>query len=98
MEEAKEMANANEIEDITIYNSANGNLDVGELVAQSFYLDLDDFPHKPGTKPVQISFILWYNNNKINNKITKIGQREYHQCNNSKQTFVAFTLTLLFYS
>jgi hypothetical protein len=42
------------IEDEAIY-SLNGVLDVGELVAQLFWLKLDPYPKKPGSNPVQSS-------------------------------------------
>jgi hypothetical protein len=42
------------VEDPAIYSSTTGILDVGELVAQSFWLQLDPFPKKPGTRPVQM--------------------------------------------
>lgn len=41
------------IEDDAIFK--NGDLDVGELVAQMFRLKLDPYPKKPGSKPVKIS-------------------------------------------
>jgi hypothetical protein len=40
------------IEDENIYSATTGKLDVGELVAQVFWLNLDPYPKKPGTKPV----------------------------------------------
>lgn len=42
------------MEDEAIY-STDGTLDVGELVAQLFWLSLDPYPKKPGSDPVQIS-------------------------------------------
>jgi hypothetical protein len=42
------------MEDEAIY-CVNGALDVGELVAQLFWLQLDPYPKKPGTTPVQRS-------------------------------------------
>jgi hypothetical protein len=42
------------MEDEAIY-CLDGPLDVGELVAQFFWLKLDPYPKKPGTDPVQIS-------------------------------------------
>lgn len=42
------------MEDEAIY-AVNGLLDVGELVAQMFWLSLDPYPKKPGTAPVNIS-------------------------------------------
>jgi hypothetical protein len=41
------------VEDESIYSTDNGVLDVGELVAQTFWLQLDPFPKKPGTGPVE---------------------------------------------
>jgi hypothetical protein len=41
------------VEDESIYCTDNGVLDVGELVAQTFWLQLDPFPKKPGTGPVE---------------------------------------------
>jgi uncharacterized metal-binding protein YceD (DUF177 family) len=43
------------VEDESIYSLLTGTLDVGELVAQSFWLQLDPYPHKPGSEPVEIS-------------------------------------------
>jgi hypothetical protein len=37
------------VEDEAIYSSQTGMLDVGELVAQTFWLQLDPFPKKPGS-------------------------------------------------
>lgn len=42
------------IEDDAVCN--NGNLDVGELVAQMFRLKLDPFPKSPDSKPVDVTF------------------------------------------
>ena len=42
------------MEDEAIY-ATGGMLDVGELVAQLFWLSLDPYPKKPGTDPVQAS-------------------------------------------
>jgi hypothetical protein len=47
-------AEASLIEDESIYSSTTGLLDVGELVAQTFWLQLDPFPKKPGTGPMEI--------------------------------------------
>lgn len=41
------------VEDESIYSATNGILDVGELVAQTFYLNLDRYPKKPGTGPLE---------------------------------------------
>ena len=41
------------LEDESIYSAATGILDVGELVAQTFWLNLDPYPKKPGTGPVE---------------------------------------------
>ena len=41
------------VEDESIYSASNGILDVGELVAQTFYLNLDRYPKKPGTGPLE---------------------------------------------
>jgi hypothetical protein len=43
------------VEDEAIYSAMTGQLDVGELVAQTFWLQLDPYPKKPGTRPIQIS-------------------------------------------
>jgi hypothetical protein len=43
------------VEDESIYSAQRGELDVGELVAQTFWLGLDPYPKKPGTDPVQFS-------------------------------------------
>jgi hypothetical protein len=40
------------IEDENIYSATTGKLDVGELVAQVFWVNLDPYPKKPGTSPV----------------------------------------------
>lgn len=42
------------LEDEAVY-AVNGLLDVGELVAQLFWLSLDPYPKKPGTDPVRLS-------------------------------------------
>lgn len=42
------------MEDEAIY-STEGLLDVGELVSQLFWLQLDPYPKKPGSKPIQTS-------------------------------------------
>ncbi|GAX16822.1 hypothetical protein FisN_5Hh194 [Fistulifera solaris] len=42
------------MEDEAIY-ATDGPLDLGELVAQLFWLGLDPYPKKPGTDPIQIS-------------------------------------------
>ena len=51
------------VEDLAIFSSVTGILDVGELIAQSFWLQLDPFPKKPGTRPVQME----QDNNEKNN-------------------------------
>lgn len=43
---------ADEVEDETIYSLSSDQLDVGELIAQTFCLELDPYPKKPGTDPV----------------------------------------------
>jgi hypothetical protein len=43
------------VEDESIYSSATGVLDVGELVAQTFWLQLDPYPKKPGTGPMEFT-------------------------------------------
>ena len=40
------------VEDESIYSLSSEQLDVGELIAQTFYLQLDPFPKKPGSDPV----------------------------------------------
>ena len=42
------------IEDESIYSLSTGQLDVGELIAQNFWLGLDPYPKKPGTEPLQL--------------------------------------------
>ena len=42
------------IEDEGVYTT-DGQLDVGELVAQLFWLKLDPLPKKPGSDPIQAS-------------------------------------------
>jgi hypothetical protein len=41
------------VEDEGIYSLSSQQLDVGELVAQTFWLELDPYPKKPGTDPIQ---------------------------------------------
>lgn len=48
-------AAASLVEDESIYSLSTGKLDVGELVAQTFWLQLDPYPKKPGTGPIEIS-------------------------------------------
>lgn len=43
------------LEDEAIYTTTGGAIDVGELVAQLFWLKLDPYPKKPGSDPVQRS-------------------------------------------
>lgn len=43
------------MEDEAIYSLQDGNIDVGELVAQLFWFKLDPYPKKPGTDPIQRS-------------------------------------------
>jgi len=43
------------VEDEAIYSSNSGILDIGELVAQSFFLKLDPFPKKPGSSAIEIT-------------------------------------------
>ena len=43
------------LEDESIYSLATGNLDIGELVAQTFWLNLDPYPKKPGSGPVEFT-------------------------------------------
>lgn len=43
------------LEDEHIYSLSTGLLDVGELVAQGFWLALDPYPKFPGSEPVEIS-------------------------------------------
>ena len=43
------------MEDEAIYSSQDGQIDVGELVAQLFWFKLDPYPKKPGTNPIQRS-------------------------------------------
>ncbi len=40
------------VEDEAIYSLSSEQLDVGELVAQTFWLQLDPYPKKPGSDPV----------------------------------------------
>lgn len=47
-------ASSSLVEDEAIYSSQTGVLDVGELVAQTFWLELDPFPKKPGTGPIEM--------------------------------------------
>lgn len=43
------------IEDEAIYSAASGLLDIGELVSQTFWLNLDPYPKKPGSGPVEFT-------------------------------------------
>ncbi|VEU41750.1 unnamed protein product [Pseudo-nitzschia multistriata] len=43
---------ADTVEDEAIYSLSSDQLDVGELIAQTFCLELDPYPKKPGTDPV----------------------------------------------
>lgn len=40
------------VEDEAIYSTSTEQLDVGELIAQTFWLELDPYPKKPGSDPV----------------------------------------------
>lgn len=42
-------------EDDAIYDAVSKQLDVGELVAQFLFVNLDPYPKKPGTDPIRIS-------------------------------------------
>ena len=43
------------MEDEAIYTLQDGQMDLGELVAQLFWFKLDPYPKKPGTDPIQRS-------------------------------------------
>lgn len=43
------------VEDEAIYSAASGILDIGELVSQTFWLNLDPYPKKPGSGPVEFT-------------------------------------------
>ena len=43
------------VEDEAIYSAASGMLDMGELVSQTFWLNLDPYPKKPGSGPVEFT-------------------------------------------
>lgn len=43
---------ADVVEDEAIYSLSSEQLDVGELIAQTFWLQLDPYPKKPGSDPV----------------------------------------------
>jgi hypothetical protein len=43
------------VEDEAIYSAASGILDMGELVSQTFWLNLDPYPKKPGSGPVEFT-------------------------------------------
>jgi hypothetical protein len=49
-----DMSDDDVMEDEAIF-PLDGMLDIGELVAQLFWLKLDPYPKKPGTDPVQRS-------------------------------------------
>jgi len=53
--DASEGAREDIIEDEHIYSLSTGLLDVGELVAQNFWLGLDPYPKLPGSEPVEMS-------------------------------------------
>jgi len=53
--DASENASEDILEDDHIYSISTGLLDIGELVAQNFWLTLDPYPKLPGSKPVEIS-------------------------------------------
>ncbi|MGK3745227.1 MAG: hypothetical protein ACI8RD_014014 [Bacillariaceae sp.] len=44
---------ADVVEDEGIYSLSSDQLDVGELIAQTFWLELDWYPKKPGTGPME---------------------------------------------
>lgn len=44
---------ADMVEDEAIYSVSSEQLDVGEFIAQTFWLELDPYPKKPGSDPVQ---------------------------------------------
>ena len=44
---------ADVVEDEGIYSLSSDQLDVGELIAQTFWLELDWYPKKPGTDPME---------------------------------------------
>ena len=43
------------VEDEAIYSAASGMLDMGELVSQTFWLNLDPYPKKPGSGPMEFT-------------------------------------------
>lgn len=47
------------VEDESIYSLSSGMLDVGELVAQTFWLNLDPYPKKPGSGPMEFTISGW---------------------------------------
>ena len=47
-----EAGTADLVEDEAIYSFSSEQLDVGELIAQTFWLELDPYPKKPGSDPV----------------------------------------------
>ncbi|CAJ1950353.1 unnamed protein product [Cylindrotheca closterium] len=53
--DASENAREDILEDEHIYSLSTGLLDVGELVAQNFWLALDPYPKLPGSDPVEAS-------------------------------------------
>jgi len=53
--DASESASEDILEDEHIYSLSTGLLDVGELVAQNFWLALDPYPKLPGSEPVETS-------------------------------------------
>lgn len=50
--EDDDLGAADTVEDEGIYSLSSEQLDVGELIAQTFWLQLDPYPKKPGTDPV----------------------------------------------
>ena len=53
--DASEGANEDILEDEHIYSVSTGHLDIGELVAQNFWLSLDPYPKLPGSEPIETS-------------------------------------------
>lgn len=53
--DASECTSEDVLEDEHIYSLSTGSLDIGELVAQHFWLALDPYPKLPGSEPVETS-------------------------------------------
>jgi hypothetical protein len=76
------------IEDESIYSGDTSKLDLGELVAQTFWQDLEPYPKKPGTSPISFPYLGKANKPILSNLIHFISF-------SFNQTVVATNLTTL---